>query len=100
MPGQPDLNFELPEVREAIYKEAVLFWLEKGIDGMRIDVANFYSKDTYEDVEVVRKESWLQPAAHKWIDGPRILEFLAELQEKTFARYEYARHVLFALITC
>lgn len=75
-------------MRDAIYKEAVLFWLEKGIDGMRIDVANFYSKDTYEDVEIVRKESWLQPAAHKWMDGPRILDYLAEMQEKTFAKYE------------
>lgn len=34
---QPDLNWEDPEVRQAIYKEAVLFWLERGLDGFRVD---------------------------------------------------------------
>lgn len=36
-PQQPDLNWEDEEVREAIYQEAILYWLEKGIDGFRVD---------------------------------------------------------------
>ena len=40
---QPDLNWEDEKVREAIYEETINFWLERGVDGMRIDVANMYS---------------------------------------------------------
>lgn len=34
---QPDLNWESEEVRNAIFKEAVTFWLDKGVDGFRVD---------------------------------------------------------------
>lgn len=43
-PEQPDLNFENPVVRQTLYKEVIRFWLDKGIDGWRIDTANMYSK--------------------------------------------------------
>ncbi len=41
---QPDLNWFNPEVREAIY-DVVRFWLERGADGYRLDVAHHYCKD-------------------------------------------------------
>ncbi|MDE0242122.1 MAG: alpha glucosidase [bacterium] len=41
---QPDLNFHHPEVRQAILDVAG-FWLDKGVDGLRLDVANFYFCD-------------------------------------------------------
>lgn len=34
---QPDLNWELEEVRDAVFKESITFWLERGVDGFRID---------------------------------------------------------------
>ena len=34
---QPDLNWETEEVRDVIFQEAITFWLEKGVDGFRID---------------------------------------------------------------
>lgn len=37
---QPDLNWENEETRKAIYESAMRFWLEKGIDGFRVDVVN------------------------------------------------------------
>ena len=40
---QPDLNWENPEVREAVY-EMMRWWLERGVDGFRMDVINFISK--------------------------------------------------------
>lgn len=43
-PEQPDLNWENEEARQAIYHSAMVFWLEKGIDGFRIDTVNMYSK--------------------------------------------------------
>lgn len=37
---QPDLNWEKPETRKAIYDSAMRFWLDKGVDGFRVDVVN------------------------------------------------------------
>jgi glycosidase len=41
---QPDLNWRNPEVKEAIFN-VVRFWLDRGVDGFRIDVAHFIMKD-------------------------------------------------------
>lgn len=41
---QPDLNFHNPEVREALLKVAA-FWLDRGVDGFRLDVVNYYFHD-------------------------------------------------------
>lgn len=37
---QPDLNWENDETRKAIYASAMIFWLEKGVDGFRVDTVN------------------------------------------------------------
>ncbi|MDX1689447.1 MAG: alpha-amylase family glycosyl hydrolase [Acidimicrobiia bacterium] len=44
LPEQPDLNWRNPEVREAMY-DVMRFWLERGVDGFRIDVAHLPMKD-------------------------------------------------------
>ncbi len=44
LPFQPDLNWRNPEVREALF-EAVRFWLDKGVDGYRLDLINFLYED-------------------------------------------------------
>ena len=41
---QPDLNWRNPEVQQAMY-ETLRFWLDKGVDGFRVDVAHFIMKD-------------------------------------------------------
>lgn len=41
---QPDLNLRNPSVRDAI-REVARFWLERGVDGFRLDVANYYVHD-------------------------------------------------------
>jgi alpha-glucosidase len=41
---QPDLNFHNPEVQEAVL-EVMRFWLERGVDGFRLDTVNFYTHD-------------------------------------------------------
>lgn len=41
---QPDLNWQNPEVREAIL-DVMRFWLKKGVKGFRLDVVNYYAKD-------------------------------------------------------
>ena len=42
--GQPDLNFHNPDVQEAIL-DVARFWLDRGVDGFRLDVANYYFHD-------------------------------------------------------
>lgn len=41
---QPDLNWRNPEVKEAMF-DVVRFWLERGVDGFRVDVAHYIMKD-------------------------------------------------------
>ncbi|TCL74685.1 alpha-glucosidase family protein [Rhizobium sp. BK251] len=42
--SQPDLNFHNPEVQDAVL-DAVKFWLERGVDGFRLDTVNYYFCD-------------------------------------------------------
>ncbi|GHJ86125.1 hypothetical protein NliqN6_2527 [Naganishia liquefaciens] len=85
---QPDLNWELEEVRQAIYKEAILFWLERGVDGFRIDTVNMYSKRLeFESVPVKDESTPWQRADLLWSNGPRLKEFLGEMIEETFTKY-------------
>ena len=44
--NQPDLNWNNPEVRRAVY-DIVRFWLDMGVDGFRLDASSVYSKDKY-----------------------------------------------------
>ena len=41
---QPDLNWENAAVRSAVYS-MMRWWLDRGVDGFRMDVVNFISKD-------------------------------------------------------
>ena len=41
---QPDLNWENPITRKAIYDSSMEFWLKRGVDGFRVDTVNMYSK--------------------------------------------------------
>ena len=44
LPEQPDLNFHVPAVQDALL-ETMRFWLERGVDGFRLDTVNFYVHD-------------------------------------------------------
>jgi oligo-1,6-glucosidase len=86
--AQPDLNWENPVTRKAIYKTAIEFWLEKGIDGFRVDTVNLYSKDPiYPDAEVKDPTQDYQIAFMHFINGPRMHEFLKELRKEALDKY-------------
>ncbi|QIO22907.1 alpha-glucosidase [Haloarcula sp. JP-L23] len=81
---QPDLNWENPDIREAIY-DMMTFWLEKGIDGFRMDAISCISKphglpdaDTGED--------WFD--MDLYFNGPRIHEFMQEMAAETYENYD------------
>lgn len=87
--GQPDLNWENEETRKAIYKSAMTFWFEKGIDGFRIDTAGMYSKQpTFEDAPIVFPDRDIQPAGQYTNNGPRIHEFHKEMFSQVTSKYD------------
>lgn len=84
---QPDLNWENPKLREEVYK-MMNWWLDKGIDGFRMDVINFISKvEGLPDGDPEPGKEYV--SGHKFfMNGPRIHEFLQEMHQKTTANYD------------
>ncbi|PVH96003.1 glycoside hydrolase family 13 protein [Periconia macrospinosa] len=80
-PEQPDLNWENPETRQAIYKSAMEFWLERGVDGFRVDTVNMYSKGEMLDAPITDPGSEWQFAGYQYCNGPRMREFLGEMNQ-------------------
>jgi len=81
---QPDLNWENPEVRAAVY-EMMNWWLDRGVDGFRMDVINFISKQqSLPDGPQAEGMLYGDGSPH-FICGPRIHEFLQEMHEEVFA---------------
>ncbi|KAH6664393.1 alpha amylase [Plectosphaerella plurivora] len=77
---QPDLNWENEACRAAIYDSAMRFWLDRGVDGFRVDTVNMYSKGVeLRDAPVVDRGAFEQPAWDMYANGPRIHEFLGEM---------------------
>lgn len=70
LPEQPDLNWENPKVRRAIY-DMILWWMDKGVDGFRLDV-----------IDQIAKE----PDKRITINGPRLQEYFKELSKETFQK--------------
>lgn len=89
-PSQPDLNWENPEVRGAVH-EMMRWWLDRGVDGFRMDVVNLISKGDLVDGVVgtegggpIDTVHFGDPAPHT-INGPRVHEFLQEMHREVFA---------------
>lgn len=85
---QMDLNWENEKVRQEVY-DMMNWWLDKGIDGFRMDVINFISKTP----ALPEANSFLgmltgYKGAEYYFYGPRLHEYLHEMREKTFGRYD------------
>ncbi|MCI1921361.1 MAG: alpha-glucosidase [Liquorilactobacillus nagelii] len=85
--GQPDLNWENPAVREQVW-ELMRFWLNKGVDGFRMDVINFLSKPAGlpdapnpEHAEFANVEPMVA-------DGPKLNDYLREMNKKVLSHYD------------
>ena len=68
VPQQPDLNWENPKVRQGLYS-FIRFWVDKGVEGFRLDVIDQIAKDP--DLKVTG-------------NGPRLHDFLRELSKEAF----------------
>lgn len=83
---QPDLNWENPILREEIYN-MMDWWLEKGIDGFRMDVINCISKDN-KFLSVPSEDDRYKWGGEYFINGPRVHEYIQEMYRKVLSRYE------------
>ena len=89
-PEQPDLNWENPEVRAAVW-DVMHFWLDRGCSGFRMDVINMISKvPTYPDAPDV-----LDPATHKYqpgtqffVNGPKMHDYLREMHREVLSKHD------------
>jgi oligo-1,6-glucosidase len=81
---QPDLNWENPEVRHEVY-DIMKFWLDKGVDGFRMDVIPFVSKDqSFPDLP----KGFERRAEFVYAAGPRLHEYLQEMNREVVSKYD------------
>ncbi|WP_305082319.1 glycoside hydrolase family 13 protein [Oscillatoria sp. FACHB-1407] len=84
---QVDLNWENPKLRADIYA-MMRWWLDKGIDGFRMDVINMISKaPDLPDAPTVTGDRY-QYGGQYFINGPRLREFLAEMKREVLSKYD------------
>jgi len=81
---QPDLNWENPQVREAVY-DMMRWWLDLGVDGFRMDVINFISKVPELPDGVPMEGTPYGDGRPYYSNGPRLHEFLQEMHHEVVA---------------
>jgi oligo-1,6-glucosidase len=81
---QPDLNWDNPKVRSEVH-DLMKFWLDKGIDGFRMDVIPFISKDqtfpNFPKGDNVRPE-------YIYAAGPKLHDYLQEMHREVLSKYD------------
>jgi oligo-1,6-glucosidase len=81
---QPDLKWENPRVRREVY-DLMKFWFDKGVDGFRMDVIAFISKDTtFPPLPTAFKGNYVAYYAR----GPKLHEYLREMNREVLSKYD------------
>ena len=81
---QPDLNWENPRLREEVY-DLMRFWLDRGVDGFRMDVIPFISKRP--GLPDLAEAERAKPQ-FVYSDGPRVHDYLQEMRREALAPYD------------
>lgn len=82
---QPDLNWEHAPLREELNK-LMKFWLDRGVDGLRLDVISAISKRIdFPDTDTADFNETIQ---RYYANGPRLKEFIREAREKVWNHYD------------
>ncbi len=84
---QPDLNWENEKLRQEVY-QMITRWLDRGIDGFRMDVINLISKTPGLPDATVPPGALYGDGGQHYINGPRIHEFLKEMNDASFGQYD------------
>ena len=81
---QPDLKWENPRVRREVY-DIMRFWFDKGVDGFRMDVIPFISKDTtFPPLPAAYHGDYVAYYAK----GPKVHEYLQEMNREVLSKYD------------
>ena len=81
---QPDLNWENPKVRQEIH-DIMHFWFQKGVDGFRMDVISFISKDTdFPELPTEYNGDFIP----FYSNGPKLHDYLREINRKVLSKYD------------
>ena len=78
---QPDLNWENPEVRRAVHA-MMRWWVDRGVDGFRMDVINLISRDPSLPDGPVPPGGRYGASSAAVANGPRLEEYLAEMNRE------------------
>ncbi len=81
---QPDLNWENPKLRREVY-DMMNWWIDKGVDGLRMDVINLISKAGYQDAPNLEGKKYASGAEY-FFNGPKIHEYLQEMNKEVLSR--------------
>lgn len=85
---QPDLNWENPKLRKEIF-DMMNFWFDKGVDGFRMDVIPFISKDTSFPVitQQMIDEKYGGGWDHYLASGPHLHDYLQEMNKEVLSKH-------------
>lgn len=83
---QPDLNWESPAVRQEVC-DLMSWWCDRGVDGFRFDVISMISKDQRFPDGKPKKNGFGEYGPYV-TNGPRVHEFVQEMNQKVLSRYD------------
>ncbi|OOQ84624.1 Alpha-glucosidase [Penicillium brasilianum] len=87
LPSQPDLNWDNAEMRKATHDD-MRFWLDRGVDGFRIDSMNLMSKHPdLPDGKITSDEPY-QSGAEYFASGPKMHDYIREIRTEVFDKYD------------
>ncbi|SSH62681.1 glycoside hydrolase family 13 protein [Klebsiella quasipneumoniae] len=84
---QPDLNWDNQGVRHAVY-EMIRWWLDKGIDGFRIDAISHMKKEAGLDDMPNQQQLEYVPSLEKHLNVDGVLDYLDDICRNTFSHYD------------
>ncbi|MCG1874344.1 alpha-glucosidase [Staphylococcus epidermidis] len=84
---QPDLNWENPDVRQAVF-DMMNWWFEKGIDGFRVDAITHIKKNFEAGDLPIPDGKKFAPAFDVDMNQPGIRKWLQEMKDKSLSRYD------------
>ncbi len=84
---QPDLNWDNSEVRQEVY-DLMKFWLDKGVDGFRMDVINLISKKPGLPDDPNASQGAVEDAMSWVANGPKVHDYLKEMNRKVLSKYD------------
>ncbi|HHP7240141.1 MAG TPA: alpha-glucosidase [Cyclobacteriaceae bacterium] len=82
---QPDLNWDNPKVREEVH-QIMRYWLDKGVDGFRMDVIPLISKNP-EFLDIESDDFW-DVVNKEYANGPNVHKYLREMNESVMSKYD------------